>query len=110
MYKFLNPISKEMIYIICFIVVLLVLIAAFILINPNFLFGYFSPGLLGWPGYLPWSSNGYGGLYGAFGYGGGYPYLSYPYFWGNSFLYNPAFLGSIFPWWNIYGTLVISYP
>ena len=101
LHNFLNPIPKEIIYIIFFIGILLILIAAFIMICPNFLFGYYAPFSLG---YLPWFGPAYTGIYNGFGFGG----IS-PYQWNHPFLYSP-FLGSMgWPWWNIYGGLW-SYP
>ncbi|MGA1792150.1 MAG: hypothetical protein ACMUIM_11740 [bacterium] len=107
--KLLNSIHKEMICVLFFIFFIFILMAVLISINTNSLLGYYSPGFLGWSGYWPWSGPVYGGLYGSFGYGGGYPYSFYPYFGSSYFLYNPSLWGSIWPSWNIYEGLW-SYP
>ena len=88
MNNLLNSLPEEIVYLIVFIFILVILIAVFILINPNFLFGYYTPGFLGWSGYLPWFGSAYNGLYGFAGYGGIYPYFSFPYTWNNPFLYS----------------------
>lgn len=75
MRNFFHPFPKEVIYIIVLVFILMILIAVFIFFNPDFLFGYYSPGFLGWPGYLPLFGSAYNGFYSMLGFRGIYPYL-----------------------------------